>query len=196
VEIYFAGIGWVPFEPTSAQPGIKRLGKSTDLGLEVDPSIEVTVQDSSWKKLPDRWWFWFGSFLAGIISAVIIWYFLDNFYLRWFHPSIMTTKLYRRLFRFGRLIGSPARMGDTPYEFAAILGSEIRAITRNSRWEFHLRTVVDDLQSISHAYVYSIFSSSAISKEESRRTRLLWNRLKGKLLLINILYFWHRFFRR
>ena len=196
VEIYFSEIGWIPFEPTPAQPTFKRLDRQSDIQLGDEPSKDVTIQDTSWKLMFDRWGFWFGSVFALLTIAVIFWPFLDNFYLRWLSPANLTTKLYKRLFRYGRLIGAPARMGDTPFEFTAILGSHIGVIAQYSRWDSHFLTAKDDLQKLCQYYVFSIFSSHSISDEETRQILLLWKRLNGKLIQITVLKIWHRFITR
>jgi hypothetical protein len=196
VEIYFAEIGWIPFEPTPAQPAINRFIRSSELRLDEEPSKGVTVHETSLRNLTNRWGFWFGSVFACLILAFILWPFLDNIYLRWLSPANMTANLFKRLFRFGRLIGTPALIGDTPYEFTAVISARIEVISQHSRWETHIRKAIDELKILSHFYVFSIFSPHLISRDESRRILLIWGRLNVRLLLITVVNIWHRITRR
>jgi transglutaminase-like putative cysteine protease len=196
VEIYFAEIGWIPFEPTPTQPAIKRLSGSNYLSISEESSKAVKDKDTFSIRLPERWGFWFVIVFSCLTMVFIIWPFLDSFYLRWLNPTAMTTKIYKRLFPFGRLIGSHSRMSDTPYEYAAMLGNQIRVISQDSRWGSYFRTAIDDLDLLTHFYVYSIYSPHTLSKEEIRKIILLWKGLKGKLQLITALNFWNRFLQR
>jgi hypothetical protein len=196
VEIYFAEIGWIPFEPTPAQPSINRVSRFSDLRLGEQPSNDVTVQDTSLRLMPNRWGFWIGSVSVCITLTVIFWLLFDNIYLWWLSPTNMTTILFKRLFRFGRFIGSPAQKGDTPYEFAAMLSAQIKAISQQSRWDSYIRKGIDELKTLSHFYVFSIFSPHLISRDESRRILLIWRRLNVRLLLITVVNIWHRITRR
>jgi len=188
VEIYFTGIGWIPFEPTAAQAAIERPDRPVNLPPKMDLPLELEAQDFFMDGLPGRWWYWLGGILLAAVFLPLTWLYLDGWYMRWLAPSKMVTKLFQRLYRFGHWVGSPAMMADTPSEFSTILGAQIRAISQDSRWEPYLQAAADDVQGLSQTYVRSIYSSHPLPQDEIRQTISSWQRLRYRLLLVKILY--------
>jgi len=195
VEIYFIGIGWIPFEPTAAIEAIQRSQESLDLTDGIDKSTTAEVHDLLQTGIPNEWWYWLGRILFGAAMILLIWPNLDVLYLKWLTPSKMAAKLYKRIYHFGRRVGSPARVGDTPYEYAGILGLQIRTISQNSRWEPYLQPAQEDVQSLSHTYVRSIYSPHSLPQDEVEQTISSWRRLRIRLLLTRILFTWRHVVR-
>jgi transglutaminase-like putative cysteine protease len=197
VEIYFSGIGWIPFEPTTAQPRIQRPIGALDFPSEAEPPTRQETYISLWETgLPDRWWRWPVSLLLGVFLLLLVWPFVDGLYLRFMAPGKMAARLYRRLYRFGSRIGSPARRGDTPYEFAETLMDQLDAISGNSPVEPYIQPAVNDLRTLADVYVYSIYSPYPLQRENIRGAAESWRRLRARLLVVRILYSWQTRFER
>jgi transglutaminase-like putative cysteine protease len=136
-EIYFPGYGWVEFEPTASEiPLIRpelpegqaldehvprgagqmdegapedqdRLGPGSDEGLEWD------IESLDARRGPPVWLLALGSGLFAL--ALAGWWAAENWGLRRL-PAV--EKAYARLLRFGRWLGRPLRISDTPFEWA------------------------------------------------------------------------------
>ncbi len=105
-EVYFPGIGWMPFEPTSARPSIL--------------SLELTIPESSSPSAhpEERLVIQKGNtqFTSGIIGLAgtgfillifIAWIVYDGAKLRRLPPQSTAIEIYRRLRRYGTLLKYP-----------------------------------------------------------------------------------------
>jgi hypothetical protein len=155
----------------------------------MEPSIVQEAQVSLWETgLPDRWWHWPVRLLLGIILLLLVWPFVDSLYLRSLAPGKMAARLYRRLYRFGDRIGSPAQPSETPYEFAVALAAQLRAIAASSSLGTYLQPAPDDLQHLADAYVLSTYSPHTLPRASVRGMLASWQRLWARLLLARLLY--------
>ena len=188
VEIYFTGIGWVPFEPTAARNAIQRPVGSVDTPPVVSPALQTDIPG----KIPEipaiQWWYWLGGILFGMAILPMIWVCLDGWYLRFLSPSRMTTRLYHRLYRFGSTIDTPAQRGQTAIEYADVLAANIHELSKDTRWKSMLQTAAEDVQTLSQVYVSSIFSPDSLPYNHGKQIISSWQRLRIRLIFIRMLY--------
>ena len=123
-ELYFPGIGWVPFEATPSHPALERsaeLPPATGLlPVSLPASPAGTARQGG---LPSGW-------LAGLFALAALgglaWLGLDELRLR--RLPAPAGELYRRLCRSGRHLALIPKAGDTPYEFSAALQARVLAL--------------------------------------------------------------------
>jgi transglutaminase-like putative cysteine protease len=128
VEVYFPGIGWVPFEPTAGLPAINRSGQPNP---EATPPIPADLTPSSSGVGIGNTGKYIGyGFAALAIMTISTWSIIDEIRLSWLKPQPAALEVYRRLRRYGKLLKVPVEGGVTPYEFAAAFGARIPEITR------------------------------------------------------------------
>ncbi len=128
VEVYFPGIGWVPFEPTAGLPAINRSSQ---------PTPATTPTPAPPPVISNRGGISFGSagkVIVAIILAIvaglgITWIALDEISLHRLSPQPAAREVYRRIRRYGTLLRVPTQGGETPYEFGILLARRISQIT-------------------------------------------------------------------
>lgn len=187
-EIYFQGIGWVPFEPTS---GVKEIARSRE-PLEFPGDAAYVIEADS---LLDGWQPLFGSWLLtfGAAALVLIWIWmvgitLDEWLLKRHSPAVMAARLYGRLYNHGSRLGSPARINDTPFEFAAALRERVASLPIKSFAEKSMQQADQGIASLTDIYVRAQYSSENLSDDEKDRTLAIWQRLRRQLLVARLLH--------
>ena len=182
VEIYFPEIGWVEFEPTGGLPAIRRLADATTLEFaEPQPLSLPPLQ-----KAPVNWLPWVGraaALLAVLLAVIASGLLAEAWRLRRLSPQAMLLALYRRLYGHGRRLDLPHYPGDTPHDFAQVLGDEVTSLGRSSRWEQQLSPAGQQAQELVDEYARSIYSPHPPGAEGQLRTIRAWQRLRLRLWL-------------
>jgi hypothetical protein len=125
-EIYFPGVGWIPFEATPvlpaqywSQPVITQTFPPNRLPSHT--SGQSLRQAFPWSLLPAA--------CFGMMSLLIItWYGLDRFRLSRLSESATAAEVYSRIRRHALRLGSHPEPGVTPYEFSEILSVTINEL--------------------------------------------------------------------
>jgi transglutaminase-like putative cysteine protease len=188
-EIYFPGIGWVPFEPTAARPLLERSPRPTPESPHLTASSQQTPGPG-----------WVGSFswiwvllIAGLGAAVVLataWAILDGIRLRQLSKEAAAAEVYRRMRRTSARFALTPEPGDTPYEFAALWSLKLRDLplskTRKDFWEdtgLEIHAIIDRI-------VYTSYHPSQL--KATRETSLLrqWRALRWRLRWVWILKSW------
>jgi transglutaminase-like putative cysteine protease len=144
VEIYFPGYGWIEFEPTVSEPPIIRSQRAEEESSEEDtpyggeaggrgPVGEGGWEDSrfdealEWEIEPlaarpgPLVWLW-AVVPVAVALGVGWWWAMEN----WgFHGLSAVEKSYARLLRFGRWLGRPFCVSDTPFEWVRGIGAVV-----------------------------------------------------------------------
>jgi len=128
---------------------------------------------------------------AGILLTTVlllgIWILAESLYLRLLPPSKLAHTLFRRLYRYGPRLGMPARIGDTPFEYAIQL--ERRVMTINP---LKFQRVPASLRTLTQFYTRAIFSPQPLKGAEKTQLLGLWPGLRRQLQLARWLYFWRK----
>jgi len=140
-EIYFPGYGWIEFEPTASEsplirpegaegeeaeynvpPGLGRLDFLEEERWRGPPELDEALEDWHVEPLTARRgplvWPWAVG-LTLVVLAAGGWWAMENWGLRGL-PAV--ERAYARLLRFGRWLGRPLRVSDTPFEWVRDVG--------------------------------------------------------------------------
>ncbi|MGD2039322.1 MAG: transglutaminaseTgpA domain-containing protein [Anaerolineae bacterium] len=178
-EIYFEGIGWVEFEPTSGLPALDRPRDSFGRARPTVPPIPPRA-GQWWDRVPWVLLVWVG--LVTLLAAFVAWI--------WFRrrQPITAAELVRnrhqRLVHWGDRLGTPLRDGQTAQEYGAALSAALSARGSASRWST-VRQASDDapdgIRELTAAYVRAQYSPEPVSGREGWRIRERWQQLKRQL---------------
>jgi transglutaminase-like putative cysteine protease len=118
VEVYFAGIGWVTFEPTAGSPPINRSSQATPQATPTSTPVKVPPNtSSSGPNIAIGVYSSLGIFaLVGFTLAIY-----DEAHLSRLEPGAAAAEIYRRLRRYGTVLKVPFENGQTPNEYALAL---------------------------------------------------------------------------
>jgi transglutaminase-like putative cysteine protease len=171
-ELYFPGVGWVEFEPTSSIPEIQR---ST-----VPPAVAVSPP---WLKGSNPVFSAVWNFLAGIVRGAgvpalivaliallgyIVWVLLTPVRLTLLASPRMLRSMYRSLVAHGRRLGIPFSSATTPAEFGFLLAGKVPA-------------EADPVQRVAGLYSRQVYGRKGISSEDRRAIIRNWTRLDRDL---------------
>jgi transglutaminase-like putative cysteine protease len=142
VEIYFPRYGWIEFEPTVSEEPLIRPERDEDLAPEdhvplgagredlaapedqlgsgSDEGLEWDIEPLAEQRGPLAWLWAVGLALAALVVGW--WWSAENWGLRRL-PAV--EKAYARLLRFGRWLGRPLRVSDTPLEWVHDVGAMV-----------------------------------------------------------------------
>ena len=187
-EIYFAGVGWVPFEPTSGRKEITR--SEIPLQFPGNPAYAIEAESlmGGIKPLFGSWLITFAITVVGLIWIWMIWITLDEWRLKRLSPEGMITRLYQRLYRHGKRLGTRARKEDTPNDFALSLRRQFASFSGRSLGYKSMRQARKEVRNLAKIYTHAQFSQRALQPEEQEQTLAIWQRLRRKLVLARGLY--------
>jgi hypothetical protein len=190
-EIYFEGIGWVPFEPTSGRKEIIRSQHPLEFPGDTAYIIEANSFLGGIKPFFGSWPLTFGILIVGLIWLWMIWITLDEWLLKRHSPETMATRLYWRLYHYGRRLGVPATKESTPIEFAESLTGQIISLPLKSLAKKPMTQAGQAIQRLTQVYVQAQFSPQALDDNDKKQTLAIWQRLRRQLFLARGL-FWVR----
>ncbi|MFZ0544557.1 MAG: transglutaminase domain-containing protein [Candidatus Promineifilaceae bacterium] len=201
-EIYFAGYGWVEFEPTAAFPTQSQVGELSEFltsppNFPVAEPIELPPPAESGPPsiLTNRYFLLvLGLFVAAF--GVLIWLVVG----RPFEPDSVIS-IYGRLQRSANRIGQSTPKSQTPVEFDAAFGRRLGDLAKQSQLagrilrkrEAPVRKVAtlpeeaDRLTDLFMARQYSKPGGEEKTAEDAHQASLIWQRIRRRLLLLAIL---------
>ena len=103
-------------------------------------------------------------------------------------PEGMITRLYQRLYRHGKRLGTRARKEDTPNDFALSLRRQFASFSGRSLGYKSMRQARQEVRNLAKIYTHAQFSPQALQPEEQEQTLAIWQRLRRKLVLARGLY--------
>jgi transglutaminase-like putative cysteine protease len=173
VEVYFSGVGWVEFEPTSGVPTFSRRGGSTDIVRVATPpsgSTEPSTTDLFWSVFRNT----LGITSLLVVLVLLIYLLPLRDWILYLHPTEKTLRIiFQRLYRQGQRWGIPPDSSRTPFEFSRLLASRIRIPAREM--------IAADLQDLTRLYTRQLFSPLPLKSRDLHRAINLWIRLKRHL---------------
>ncbi|NOT05627.1 MAG: transglutaminase domain-containing protein [Anaerolineales bacterium] len=189
VEIYFANIGWVEFEPTAGQPVISYEERDESTlpiaeALPVERSFTEKFAPFFQSVFTRAWFSVFIIFVCGLL-----WIGYDSFRLSRLDPSRTTQLLYGRLRRLARPVTGFASRSETAHSYAFVLIqylSSMKVSPRLQNWLVPARTEVEQLTEL---FSNSLFAPLPPTREDANNAIRNWSRLRWRLLLANILRF-------
>lgn len=170
-ELYFPGIGWVPFEPTASRAALGEVGTPTSGAVyeppqatEIAANLQSLRADSALRQRTVG----VVGLLAGVVAAVAG--------LAWWarRPASSAVQLYSKLARWGGRLGRPALPGETAGEFGRGLSAHLEATVGGQRRQAAAGVV----EFVSH------FEAATYSKkrgEPLQQARRVWRWLHRQL---------------
>jgi transglutaminase-like putative cysteine protease len=196
-ELYFPEYGWIPFEPTAAQPVSNYANEPEQAeppqALPPLPPAETALEMTF--SLKGRFIF------PGVVVTLLTlggmaWLITDSWRLRRLTPAAAVVALYRRLQRQGQRLALPYWAGETPYEFAAALTRRVELLAQNWRWGKSLLPIPQEIEYLTNLYVQTSYSTHPPNNADQRRAIQSWRRLRRRLWLAWLLARAARFSRR
>ena len=188
VEVYFPGIGWVEFEPTTNQLPFPRLGETTSQNNStVGVPTPIPVKGSgaapiNWNAI--RQPLKIAEFVLVALSVLLfIWLFLpwESWWLTLRPADKAITAIHRRLYRQGHVWGVPINAARTPHEFAEAFSTKLENFTAHKRLTPIVAAVQADVQWLTGVYVRLLFSPHPPSQEEHRQAVQNWANIRKGL---------------
>jgi hypothetical protein len=187
-EIYFSGVGWVAFEPTSGLPLAKLPAAPSGL---VSPG-PATLSPAPARVAP-RDLIWPALMLLAVL-ALSIWGWQRWRSLRRGGVRALA-RLYAGLRRQARRLGASDWPGLTPCELAVSVGMQAGRLTLPGRWGKMIAPTGDEAQHLAALYARAIYSPHAPGPVEVREAQQVWRKLRWRLWLIGLARYrraWHR----
>ncbi len=186
VEIYFPGLGWVEFEPTTNLSAIPRPG-------EQDEPANALADLPARK--PDKGGFNFSIDwdkvrqplkTAGTILGVLIfllWVLPIETWLLYLRPSHKAMEtIYTRLYRRGRVWGIQYDAARTPSEFTRLLSRRLEPFSGEGKLGRRVTTAITDLGWLTGEYNRLLFGPAPLTPQEHRQVVNVWSRIRRVLL--------------
>ncbi len=187
VEIYFANIGWVEFEPTAGQPVLRYedMNGSTDSIAEAYPLERSFTEKFAtfFQNVFTR--AWFPVFIFFICS--LLWIGYDSFRLFRLDPSRTIQILYMRLRRLARPVTGSASRSETAHSYAFTLIQRLSSMKVSLRMQSWLKPARIEIEQLTELFSNSLFAPLPPTRADVNVAIRNWSRLRWRLLLANIL---------
>jgi hypothetical protein len=187
VEIYFADIGWVEFEPTASLPVISYEEKNESTA----PMEEsLPVEQSSGGK--------FASFLQSVFTRAwfplltificgLMWIGFDSLRLSRLDPSRTAQLLYRRLRRLARPVTGSASRDQTAHSYSFMLIQHLSTLKVPPRLQNWLAPAHNEIRKLTELFSNSLFAPQPPTRADANAALKSWSRLRWRLILANLL---------
>jgi hypothetical protein len=185
-EVYFPGLGWMEFEPTSALPILQDPASPPPIPEnQIDSSAPLpTNANGPLAGSPLPW-------IAGIVGAAAVIGFalpplMDYRLLETSSPASALLVLYQRLWTQASQGKLPVNVSDTPYEFAAILADYFRPLENSPHW---LKRLIDphDIWRFTGLVVPSMYSHHTPDRQAAFSAWRYSRRIQRALVVLNII---------
>jgi transglutaminase-like putative cysteine protease len=184
-EIYFPGIGWVEFEPTTNLAAIPHPGEE-DVPNRPVAAVPSAPQETAPTTFKINW----STFrtplqiLGTSLAVLAILFFLLPvktwlLYLRPANQAIPT--IYNRLYRRGYVWGVEADATRTPVEFSAALITRLEKFKGDKKLSRLANAMLSDINWLTAIYNQLLFSPAPITPLERRQAVKTWGRLSRGL---------------
>jgi hypothetical protein len=186
-EIYFSGIGWIEFEPTTSQPASVWRRNNQPLPKPVVAPQNPVIWDQLPALFTGRFNFPWKPF-AALILLYLVWVTTEGLRLSLYVPSEAIQRLFQRLRRLARPVSDNPSPDETACEYAAALAAHLASIqTRHRLSKWLLAPVHAQIGSLTDLYIQSLFSPTPLTRTDIRRAYQTWGGLRWRLFLTNIL---------
>ena len=188
VEIYFAEIGWVEFEPTGSQPAISH---SDDVAAsESDPGLSLGEILASWLEV--QWLSLISTLggqallgVAGLLGLVLVWQTGVGMYLRLLPSPTAVRQIYMRIEKGAARLLPHLSNGHTPLGLQIALADKFRE-TNNGLLRLVYRNAPSELKQLTALYMLQTFSQHPPSRPQVRDGIKAWSRLRWRLWFARI----------
>ncbi|MFN8380691.1 MAG: transglutaminase domain-containing protein [Anaerolineales bacterium] len=187
VEIYFAKVGWVEFEPTSNLPLILNEEKNVPAApaVEIQPAEQPFAERVSLflQSVLARVWL----LIFGLFIFILLWIGYDSVRIARLDPSQTIQLLYWRFRRLARLVTGSASNSQTAHAYAIELIQQLDSIKIPSRFQNWFTPAQHEIKQLTELFSRSLFAPLSPTRAEANDAAKSWSRLCWKLLLANVL---------
>jgi hypothetical protein len=182
-ELYFPGIGWIPFEATPSYPELDR-----HLPLPVETTTPVGNPPSKLTGLgKEANLLWFAvpvMVLALFVMLGVVWFSLTGARLVLLPEPVSVAEIYQQMKRMAIRLGAHIASGDTPYEFQAAFSAALTSLTLQGLPISIITRLKVDTQTVIDAIVQNRYQASGYSGRQIIRE---WLELRQRLWLVLVL---------
>jgi transglutaminase-like putative cysteine protease len=186
VEIYFANVGWVEFEPTAGLPAIPYEEKNGSA-----PMVDAVPTERSSAEQ-------FSSFFQNIsinawlsvllmVGFSLLWIGFDTFRLNRLTPSRTIQLLYMRLRRLARPIAGRSSRNQTVYSYASDLIQLLSSFETSPSLQSWLIPAHHEIGKLTELFSRSLFAPQPPTRAEAKGAIRDWSHLRWRLILANVL---------
>jgi transglutaminase-like putative cysteine protease len=186
-EIYFAGIGWVEFEPTAAQPLILRAQEGSASG----PGPGLPTGERAVRLLAARW----RDLLSGLGGRVLLaglgfvlsfslWQLGESWFLRLLPAQRSVSRMYARMEKASARLLPDLPAGHTPHQLGTALTRKFKD-GQNRLLQWLLSKAEPEIEGLVSLYVAQVFSARPPEKPQISRGIKSWLRLRWRLWIAN-----------
>jgi transglutaminase-like putative cysteine protease len=197
-EVYFAGYGWVPFEPTAAFEPLER--SMADAAPSAPAAHAPAPPRRSPRQVARAWWhraghgtaiYLFGAGLTALLVAVAA----VGYRIRWRRrlPPVKAVALcYGEMARLGGRLGARRQSSHTAREYAGLLSSALHARVARAPWgERALAAILHEatwrIHTLSEAYARASYGVAPPTDADRARAQDTWRRLRRQMWSLRVL---------
>jgi hypothetical protein len=185
VEVYFADIGWVEFEPTASQPVIIFEEKDNAPILEpaVVPTPSFGKQAAAFldRMLSNAW-----IPTAFVLIACLLWVLWDMIRIQRLAPASAIQLIFKRLRRLARPISGSAPLDQTATQYASDLNKQLSLLKTPVQTQSYLSPAPLEVNQLADLYSRSLFAPTIPNQVEARKAIQTWSRLRWRVLLATL----------
>jgi transglutaminase-like putative cysteine protease len=189
-EVYFPNHGWIEFEPTGGRASIDRPVEAVR-PPEREPrnnpgqTYDVNIQPDA------NWWFALPVVIALLGLALLLGLSIDGWRLRRLTPEMTLDRIYARLGHYGRWLGLPVRLSDTPGEIAGFWKRKLADLPEQKSSGAPFDQAGEQIGWLTDAYVARSYGPHPPDAEIQKQAIRTWSSLRFRLW-----YAWVWQFRR
>jgi hypothetical protein len=181
VEVYFPGIGWVPFEPTAGLPAINRNEQVTPQITPAPTVVPPPPTGTGGISLSQPVGL---ILLCAVLLSIGAWIAWAELYLHRLKPRQAASEVYRRLQRYSQQLGVQFTGGETPLEVCSLLERQVEKITHLGSLEDSGNRAVELAIALTNLIVQLSYRPEATGTSSNREIIGLWNKLRWRLRLL------------
>jgi len=179
-ELYFSGVGWVPFEPTAQRSVIERVNKNLPVPPELQDPPEVDGQQGGLAGTIGK--ILGGILLFGFVASVVYVIWINPWLMQRRKPTQTMQEIFHRLYRFGRWFQLDLKRPATPYQFSGVLNQRLSQLQDQHIRSWIYRDVSQKLTALTEKYVALYYGPQSKDTTRVQEMVLIWKFLRWQLL--------------
>jgi hypothetical protein len=189
VEVYFAGIGWVEYEPTSAIPEINSANAEDAAASSPSPETNSTAaQTLNRFRLQKATYFLLPIFILFVITVFYLTVFEKWRYLH-MSPVQAIKQIHRKFYRAGRPLAGVQTHAETSLEFIQKLTLKLNELDQQSRFKNGFGTIKSSAAKLTDLYNAALFIDAVTKETDAQAAWTAWTQLRWRLFFARIILY-------
>jgi len=181
VEIYFAGIGWIEFEPTASKLQIKLPDETPETAPITSHPFTAAGRENTYIKKGNFAQADYAFLVIGLVLIIPI-LGVGSLYTQGLLRSHKTIgSIYKNVYYQGKKIYPDSSLNETPSIFSENLRARLKP---NFLW---LLPASDEIKLLTELYLQETYSAHPITNEERLQANKIWRKLFWRLLYARII---------